>query len=174
MLTRLFCHNYKIDKKSKKRRPNYNNTNNKAHHVQIVLKWLERMQSATRLAKFSARQQVVAGNELCLRMRSCPPWNRMIGSGLQKLQALLLSSSTPSEWPPYSRDLSPMDYSVRGVLEARVGFKRHHRLGSQGILAREERLSPDDPRPIAENVAKHPSASAPRKATSKPLEHDVS
>ncbi|VDP41785.1 unnamed protein product [Heligmosomoides polygyrus] len=63
---------------------------------------------------------------------------------------------THSEWPPYSPDLNPMDYSVWGVSEDRVGVKRHSSLESlmESLRQQWERLSPDDLRPIAEKFAK--------------------
>jgi len=37
---------------------------------------------------------------------------------------------TPEEWPPYSPDLNPMDYSVWGILEQKACSTRHSNLGS--------------------------------------------
>ena len=63
---------------------------------------------------------------------------------------------TSAEWPPYSPDLNPMDYSVWSILEARVCAKRHHTLESlKKSLRREwDRLAPETLRPIAENFSK--------------------
>lgn len=35
-----------------------------------------------------------------------------------------------SQWPPYSPDLNPLDYSIWGILEARVNAKRHRSIES--------------------------------------------
>jgi ''Paired box'' domain. len=58
-----------------------------------------------------------------------------------------------SEWPPYSPDLNPMDYSVWSILEARACATRHKSLESlkQSLRREWDRLSPEDLRPIAEN-----------------------
>jgi len=60
---------------------------------------------------------------------------------------------TSAEWPPYSPDLNPMDYSVWSILEARACATRHKSLKSlKQSLSREwDRLSPEDLRPIAQN-----------------------
>lgn len=60
---------------------------------------------------------------------------------------------TSHEWPPYSPDLNPMDYSIWSILEARVCAKRHQNLESLKQTLRREwgRLSPEDLRPVAEN-----------------------
>lgn len=60
---------------------------------------------------------------------------------------------TSVEWPPYSPDLNPMDYSVWSILEARACAKRHKSLESlkQSLRQEWDRLSPEDLRPIAEN-----------------------
>nr|XP_041631943.1 uncharacterized protein LOC121502435 [Drosophila kikkawai] len=48
-----------------------------------------------------------------------------------------------SEWPPYSQDLSPMDYSVWSTLESRACAKRHISLEAlkQSLLQEWDRLS---------------------------------
>lgn len=60
---------------------------------------------------------------------------------------------TSAEWPPYSPDLNPMDYSVWSILEARTCSKRHKSLESlkQSLRREWDRLSPEELRPIAEN-----------------------
>lgn len=57
------------------------------------------------------------------------------------------------EWPPYSPDLNPMDYSVWSILEARACAKPHKSLQSlkQSLRREWNRLSPEDLRPIAQN-----------------------
>ncbi|KAL7737264.1 hypothetical protein ACLKA6_012888 [Drosophila palustris] len=57
------------------------------------------------------------------------------------------------EWPPYSPDLNPMDYSVWSILEARACAKPHKSLEAlkQSLLLEWDRLSPEDLRPIANN-----------------------
>ncbi|UYV75729.1 hypothetical protein LAZ67_13001158 [Cordylochernes scorpioides] len=59
---------------------------------------------------------------------------------------------TPVEWPPYSTDLNPIDYSVLSILQASTCATR---LKSLKLLKRSlhrewDRLSPWDLRPIAE------------------------
>ena len=60
---------------------------------------------------------------------------------------------TSKEWPPYSPDLNPMDYSVWSILEARACAKPHKSTESlRRSLQREwDRLGVDELRPIAEN-----------------------
>jgi inhibitor of nuclear factor kappa-B kinase subunit alpha len=50
-----------------------------------------------------------------------------------------------SEWPPSSPDLNPLDYSVWGVLEARVNAMIHRSLNSlkQKLIKEWDRLSMD-------------------------------
>ncbi|KAM8719039.1 hypothetical protein ACLKA7_011702 [Drosophila subpalustris] len=57
------------------------------------------------------------------------------------------------EWPPYSPDLNPMDYSVWSILEARSYAKPHKSLEAlkQSLLLEWDRLSPEDLRPIDNN-----------------------
>ncbi|CAJ0956286.1 unnamed protein product, partial [Mesorhabditis belari] len=59
------------------------------------------------------------------------------------------------EWPPYSRDLNPLDYSVWSILEARAWAKPHKCLEAlKRSLTREwDRITPAELRlrPIAEN-----------------------
>lgn len=57
------------------------------------------------------------------------------------------------EWPPYSPDLNPMDYSVWSILEARVCAKPHKTLASLKKTLCEEwdKISVSELRPIAEN-----------------------
>lgn len=61
-----------------------------------------------------------------------------------------------NEWPPYSPDLNPMDYSVWSILESRACAKRHKSLKSlKSALLREwDRLKPKDLRAIVENFPK--------------------
>ncbi|GBM39592.1 hypothetical protein AVEN_154103-1 [Araneus ventricosus] len=60
-----------------------------------------------------------------------------------------------AEWPPYSLDLNPMDYSV-WYLESRACSKPHKSLNSlkQSIRLEWDRLKVEDLRPIAENFNK--------------------
>ena len=53
-----------------------------------------------------------------------------------------------SEWPPCSPDLNPMDYSIWGILEARVNAKRHKSIEAlRATLTREwEKLSMENVR----------------------------
>lgn len=61
-----------------------------------------------------------------------------------------------NEWPPYSPDLNPMDYSVWSILESRACAKPHKSLESlKHSLSQEwDRLEPKELRPIAENFVK--------------------
>ncbi|CAD5212155.1 unnamed protein product [Bursaphelenchus okinawaensis] len=63
---------------------------------------------------------------------------------------------TSAEWPPYSPDLNPMDYSIWSILEARVCCRRHQTLESlkQALIEEWDKLSPQDLRSIAENFVK--------------------
>lgn len=63
---------------------------------------------------------------------------------------------TSQEWPPYSPDLNPMDYSIWSILETRVCAKRHKNLEALKKSMRREWdcLSPNELRPIAENFTK--------------------
>lgn len=60
---------------------------------------------------------------------------------------------TPAEWPPYSPDLNPMDYSVWSILETRACAKPHKNLEAlkQSLLREWDKLSPEELRPIAQN-----------------------
>jgi len=61
-----------------------------------------------------------------------------------------------AEWPPYSPDLNPMDYSIWSILESRACAKPHKSLESlKRSLRREwDRLSPEEVRAAAENFCK--------------------
>ena len=63
---------------------------------------------------------------------------------------------TSQEWPPYSPDLNPLDYSVWSILEARVCATRHPTLDSlKRALCREwDKITPEELRPIAQNFVK--------------------
>ncbi|CAD5207521.1 unnamed protein product [Bursaphelenchus okinawaensis] len=63
---------------------------------------------------------------------------------------------TSAEWPPYSPDFNPMDYSIWSILEARVCCRRHQTLESlkQALIEEWDKLSPQDLRPIGENFVK--------------------
>lgn len=63
---------------------------------------------------------------------------------------------TSQEWPPYSPDLNPMDYSIWSILEARACAKRHSSVESlKASLRREwDRISPEEVRAAAENFRK--------------------
>lgn len=57
------------------------------------------------------------------------------------------------EWPPYSPDLNPMDYSIWSILEARACAKRHKNVESlkQSLRREWDRLTPEELRRVAEN-----------------------
>jgi len=61
-----------------------------------------------------------------------------------------------AEWPPYSPDLNPMDYSIWSILEARACAKPHKSLEAlKSSLRREwDRLSSEEVRAAAENFRK--------------------
>ncbi|GBM13762.1 hypothetical protein AVEN_90024-1 [Araneus ventricosus] len=61
-----------------------------------------------------------------------------------------------AEWPPYSPDSNPMDYSVWSILECRACTKPHKSLNSlnQSIWWEWDRLKVEDLRPIAETFNK--------------------
>ncbi|CAD5223245.1 unnamed protein product [Bursaphelenchus okinawaensis] len=63
---------------------------------------------------------------------------------------------TSAEWPPYSPDLNPMDYSIWSILEARVCCRRHQTLESlkQALIEEWGKLSPEVLRPVSENFLK--------------------
>lgn len=60
------------------------------------------------------------------------------------------------EWPPYSPDLNPMDYSVWSILEARACAKPHKNLESlkQALLREWDKISLQEVRAICENFSK--------------------
>lgn len=60
------------------------------------------------------------------------------------------------EWPPYSPDLNPMDYSVWSILESRACASRHISVDSlKAALLREwDKISIDELRKIVENFTK--------------------
>jgi inhibitor of nuclear factor kappa-B kinase subunit alpha len=60
------------------------------------------------------------------------------------------------EWPPYSPDLNPMDYSVWSILEARACAKPHKSLGALRCSLEEQwaKISVDELRRISENFPK--------------------
>lgn len=61
-----------------------------------------------------------------------------------------------TEWPPYSPDLNPMDYSVWSILETKACAKRHQSLESlkQSLQREWDLFTPEKLRPIAENFKK--------------------
>ncbi|GBM38121.1 hypothetical protein AVEN_222860-1 [Araneus ventricosus] len=63
---------------------------------------------------------------------------------------------TSAEWPPYSPDPNPIDYSVWSILESRACSITHKSLDSlkQSIRLEWDRLKVEDLRPIAENLNK--------------------
>ncbi|XP_054720805.1 origin recognition complex subunit 1-like [Uloborus diversus] len=77
----------------------------------------------------------------------------------------LISSA---EWPPYSPDLSSMDYSVWSILEAKVCAKPHKNLEALKQSLRREwaRLLPEDLWPIAENFREYSVTRSGRKVKS--------
>ena len=60
------------------------------------------------------------------------------------------------EWPPYSPDLSPMDFSVWSILEARACAKSHKSLDSlkQALLREWDKISVQELRAICKNFPK--------------------
>uniref|UniRef100_A0A1I7RU52 DDE_3 domain-containing protein n=1 Tax=Bursaphelenchus xylophilus TaxID=6326 RepID=A0A1I7RU52_BURXY len=60
---------------------------------------------------------------------------------------------TTADWPPYSPDLNPMDYSVWSLMEARACRKPHKTLESlkQSLQREWEKLSKEELRRIAKN-----------------------
>lgn len=60
---------------------------------------------------------------------------------------------TSREWPPYSPDLNPMDYSVWSILETRACATPHSSLDSlrEALLLEWARITPKETRRIAEN-----------------------
>lgn len=63
---------------------------------------------------------------------------------------------TSQEWPPYSPDLNPLDYSIWSILEARTCAKRHKSLESlkQSLLAEWNKITVEELRRVAENFVK--------------------
>jgi hypothetical protein len=63
---------------------------------------------------------------------------------------------TSQEWPPYSPDLNPMDYSVWSILEARACSKPHKNLESlrRSLQQEWDRISSEELRAIVENFPK--------------------
>ena len=59
------------------------------------------------------------------------------------------------EWPPYSPDLNPMDYSVWSILETRACAKPHKSLESlrQSLLREWKKISPEEVRTIVQNFS---------------------
>lgn len=71
----------------------------------------------------------------------------------EKITQTWLKSNLPNfisslEWPPSSPDLNPLDYSIWGILEARVNARRHISVESlkQTLLKEWEKLSMEDVR----------------------------
>jgi len=60
---------------------------------------------------------------------------------------------TSAEWPPYSPDLNPMDYSIWSILEARACAKSHKSLEllKQSLQREWDRISVEEVRRVAEN-----------------------
>ena len=60
---------------------------------------------------------------------------------------------TSQEWPPYSPDLNPMDYSIWSILEARACAKHHKSLESLkcSLLKEWGKISPKELRAITDN-----------------------
>lgn len=63
---------------------------------------------------------------------------------------------TAQEWPPYSPDLNPMDYSVWAILEARACATPHKNLDSlrHSLLREWNKISVQELRVIVENFSK--------------------
>jgi hypothetical protein len=62
-----------------------------------------------------------------------------------------------TEWPLYSPDLNPMDYSIWSILEARAFAKPHKSLEllKQSLLREWDRMSAEVVRRMAENFTRH-------------------
>jgi len=58
-----------------------------------------------------------------------------------------------AQWPPYSPDLNPMDYSVWSILQTRACSKPHKSLETlkQSLLREWDRISPEELRQITKN-----------------------
>lgn len=71
-------------------------------------------------------------------------------------QAHLPGFISAQEWPPYSPDLNPMDYSVWAILEARACAKSHKNLESlrQSLLREWAKIPVQELRRICENFSK--------------------
>ena len=63
---------------------------------------------------------------------------------------------TPREWPPYSPDLNPMDYSVWSILEARACAKPHKSLEAlrRSLTEQWDKITVEEVRTIAQNFTK--------------------
>ena len=63
---------------------------------------------------------------------------------------------TPREWPPYSPDLNPMDYSVWSILEARACAKPHKSLEAlrRSLTEQWDKITVEEVRAIAQNFTK--------------------
>jgi inhibitor of nuclear factor kappa-B kinase subunit alpha len=60
------------------------------------------------------------------------------------------------EWPPYSPDLNPMDYSIWSILESRACAKPQNSLESlkRSLLAEWEKITVEEVRRVGENFTK--------------------
>jgi len=60
------------------------------------------------------------------------------------------------EWPPYSPDINPMDYSVWSILESRACSTPHKNLDSlrRALIEEWDKMSLDEVRRIVENFPK--------------------
>lgn len=63
---------------------------------------------------------------------------------------------TSAEWPPYSPDLNPMDYSIWSILEARVCAKPHMNLETlrQKLRLEWSKITVEELRRVAQNFVK--------------------
>ena len=63
---------------------------------------------------------------------------------------------SPREWPPYSPDLNPMDYSVWSILEARACSKPHKNLEAlkHSLTEQWDKITDEEVRTIAKNFTK--------------------
>ncbi|CAJ0945353.1 unnamed protein product, partial [Mesorhabditis belari] len=90
-------------------------------------------------------------------------WDRITPAELRPIaenfikRLKLCSASEPKEWPPYSCDLNPLDYSVWSILKARAACAKPHKsleALKRSLTKERDRIAPAELRPIAENFIK--------------------
>ncbi|UYV79497.1 hypothetical protein LAZ67_17002901 [Cordylochernes scorpioides] len=81
-----------------------------------------------------------------------PHWPLDVRAAPRRLNGSIFRTSS-HQWPPYSPDLNPMDYSVWSILQSRTCVTRHKslKLLKRSLRREWDRLSPENLRPIAEN-----------------------